>query len=131
MCSHSTETLDGHSIFIQIAVAAGPVGYGAAAESCFKTRTPIFSYFLSKGVYAGVEVTGQNFVHHFDENALVYHQPKIPASDILDGKVMRPPEAEKLYQALYDAETVIAQGAELEVVKRNENMAGEKYRREP
>lgn len=40
--------------------------------------------------------------------------PGIKAGDILDGKVRRPPESDKLFRALHDAELGIAQGSALE-----------------
>jgi len=98
----------------EIAVAAGPLGYGVSAETGVKNRTPIYSYVLSKGFYAGVEMVGQVFIDRFDENERVYHWPGIKAGDIFDGKVRRPVEADKLYQALHDAEAGIAQGSSLE-----------------
>lgn len=51
----------------EIAVAAGPLGYGASAETGVKNRTPIYSYVLSRGFYAGVEMVGQVFLDRFDE----------------------------------------------------------------
>lgn len=53
-------------------MAAGPLGYGVSAETGLKHKTPIYSYVLSKGFYAGVEVVGQVFIDRFDENERVY-----------------------------------------------------------
>lgn len=58
----------------ELAVAAGPLGYGISGETSLKSvkAAPIFSYVLSKGFYAGVEMVGQVFVDRFDENERVY-----------------------------------------------------------
>ena len=102
----------------EIGVAAGPLGYGISGEAGLKSgagfKAPIFSYVLSKGFFAGVEVVGQAFLDRFDENERVYWYPGIKAGDIFDGKVRRPAESDKLYAALRDAELGTAQGASLE-----------------
>lgn len=102
----------------EIGVAAGPLGYGISGEAGLKSgagfKAPIFSYVLSKGFFAGVEVVGQAFLDRFDENERVYWYPGIKAGDIFDGKVRRPAESDRLYAALRDAELGTAQGASLE-----------------
>ena len=51
-----------HNVTIgtEMAVAAGPLGYGISGETGLKNgqgfKTPIFSYVLSKGLFAGIEV---------------------------------------------------------------------------
>ena len=115
----------------EMGVAAGPLGYGMSAETGLKHRTPVFSYVVTKGFYAGVGIVGQAFIDRwgildrnavsqadsrgsFDENERVYHWPGIKAGDIFDGKVRRPPESASLYKALIDAEMGVAQGGNLE-----------------
>lgn len=41
----------------EIGVAAGPYGSGASIESG-KEKAAVFSYIRSKGLYAGIEITG-------------------------------------------------------------------------
>jgi lipid-binding SYLF domain-containing protein len=57
-----------------MAIAAGPLGYGMSAESGVKVkeRAPIYSYITTKGLYAGLSIVGQLFVHRPDENAIAY-----------------------------------------------------------
>lgn len=44
----------------EMAIAAGPLGYGISGEAGLKNgqgfKSPIFSYVLSKGMFAGIEV---------------------------------------------------------------------------
>ena len=41
----------------EIGIAAGPYGSGASVESG-KEQAAVFSYIRSKGLYAGIEITG-------------------------------------------------------------------------
>lgn len=103
------------TISAETAIAAGPVGAGTSAEAGLE-RAPIFSYVRSRGIYAGVEMTGQVFIDRFDENERFYYWPGIKAGDILSGKVRMPPLAAPLHRALRDAELGIAQGGQLDKV---------------
>ncbi|GAA5869622.1 hypothetical protein JCM8547_005088 [Rhodosporidiobolus lusitaniae] len=100
----------------EIAVAMGPYGSGISAESGID-RTPVLSYVRTRGLYAGIEVVAQVFLHRFDENERVYFWPGVAAKDILQGRVRAPREAESFYNALEAAEAGTAQrsnGAENE-----------------
>lgn len=100
----------------EVAIAAGPLGYGMAAESGIKTneRAPIFSYITTKGLYAGLSIVGQLFIHRPDENAIAYNMRDVKPKDIFEGRVGSLPGTAALHQALHEAETGEAQGATLE-----------------
>ncbi|KAK4701284.1 SH3 domain-containing YSC84-like protein 1, partial [Phenoliferia sp. Uapishka_3] len=95
-------------------VVAGPYGAGAALDVS-AIKAPILSYVRSRGLYAGIHLSGQVFVERTQENALLYCYPGVRASEILEGKVRIPAYAREhftlLHQALYNAETGAAQRA--------------------
>lgn len=103
------------TIGAETGLTAGPFGSGASAEAGFE-RAPIYSYVRTRGMYAGVEMMGQVFLHRFDENERFYYWPGISAKDILTGKVRMPPLVYPLHRALRDAEMGKAQGGKLDVV---------------
>ncbi|PKI84307.1 hypothetical protein MVES1_001636 [Malassezia vespertilionis] len=105
------------SLTIDTAAAAGPMGASYSGSLDIKKKpAPIFSYVHSRGFYGGIEVAGQAFLDRFDENERVYYWPGIKAGDILAGKVRIPDSAKPLMEALYEAETGIAQGGVLELM---------------
>ena len=90
-----------------VGVAVGPVG--RAAEADFGTTAsagsggiamaPIYTYSLSKGLYAGVSLDGKVIVTRHNVNEKFYGQ-QISASELLGGEVPTPPAAQPLYDAL-------------------------------
>jgi SH3 domain-containing YSC84-like protein 1 len=60
---------------------------------------PIYTYSLSKGLYAGISLDGKVIVTRADVNEKFYGQ-KVSATDILAGHVPTPPAAQPLYDAL-------------------------------
>lgn len=88
-----------------LSVTAGPVGAGAMLESEIHARqAPIFTYLKSRGFYAGVQIDGTVIIERVDENERFYHQ-RIPAQDILKGKIRNPPfECRGLLETLKAAE---------------------------
>jgi len=86
------------------AVAAGPVGRDASAESDASLRAEILSYSRSRGLFAGVSLEGSTIRPDNGDNRRVYGK-NIPARDIvLSGKVAVPPAAEQFISTL-DART--------------------------
>ncbi|EHY60050.1 hypothetical protein HRR83_006408 [Exophiala dermatitidis] len=84
----------------EVGVAAGPVGMGGILDTeIHKRQAPIWSYVKSRGLYAGVALEGNLIIERTDENERFYGE-RVPASDILVGKLRHPP-AEK-YQILLD-----------------------------
>lgn len=90
-----------------IGVAVGPVGRSAEAD--FGTThssgaggfamAPVYTYSLSKGLYAGVSLDGKVIVTRNNVNEKFYGQ-QITARELLMGEVPTPPAAQPLYDAL-------------------------------
>ena len=86
------------------AVAAGPVGRDASAETDASMRAEILSYSRARGLFAGVSLEGSTIRPDNGDNQRVYGR-KIPAKDIvLSGKVAVPPAAQQFIATL-DAKT--------------------------
>src|SRR5246500_5198475 len=86
------------------AVAAGPVGRDASAESDASLRAEILTYSRARGLFAGVSLEGSTIRPDNGDNRRVYGK-NIPARDIvLSGKVAVPPAAEQFISTL-DART--------------------------
>ena len=65
---------DRFTLGADIAVAAGPVGRDASAETNLRFQAGILSYSRSRGLFAGIAVTGASL------------QPDTPANDVYHGK---------------------------------------------
>jgi lipid-binding SYLF domain-containing protein len=86
------------------AVAAGPVGRDAQADTDASMRAEILSYSRARGLFAGVSLEGSTIRPDNGDNRQVYGR-NIPAKDIvLSGKVAVPPAAEQFISTL-DATT--------------------------
>src|SRR6266853_2519339 len=72
-------------------VAAGPVGRNATAQTDAKMRAEILSWSRSRGVFAGVSLTGATLRQDLDDNQALYGQ-KLENREIVD-KGTAPPEA--------------------------------------
>lgn len=70
-------------------VAAGPVGRSASASTDLKLSSEILSYSRSKGVFAGVALTGAVVQADKSGDAAMYGD-HVTHQDILDGKVKNP-----------------------------------------
>jgi lipid-binding SYLF domain-containing protein len=82
------------------AVAAGPVGRDASAETDASLRAEILSYSRARGLFAGVSLEGSTIRPDNGDNRRVYGR-NIPARDIvLSGKVSVPPAAEQMVSTL-------------------------------
>ncbi|KAM0748473.1 hypothetical protein T439DRAFT_382299 [Meredithblackwellia eburnea MCA 4105] len=115
------------------AMAAGPYSVGSSFDSSAlshlthkeeeeeggkekkkkEKKIPVVSYVRSRGLYAGLHLSGQVFVERTEENGIFYCYPGVRAEEILEGKIKIPYYAKELYspfhQALYNAETGSAQ----------------------
>jgi lipid-binding SYLF domain-containing protein len=86
------------------AVAAGPVGRDAQADTDASMRAEILSYSRTRGLFAGVSLEGSTIRPDNGDNRRVYGK-NIPARDIvLSGKVEVPQAAEQFISTL-DART--------------------------
>uniref|UniRef100_A0A7S2KNH9 FYVE-type domain-containing protein n=1 Tax=Skeletonema marinoi TaxID=267567 RepID=A0A7S2KNH9_9STRA len=95
-----------------VGVAVGPLGRSAEADlgATGSSRnlegfgggvamSPIYSYSLSKGLYAGVSMDGRMLMTRDRVNEKFYGR-SVSAHEILSGKVATPPAAQPLYDAL-------------------------------
>lgn len=95
-----------------VGVAIGPLGRSAEADlgATGSSRhlegfgggvamSPIYSYSLSKGLYAGVSMDGRVLMTRDRVNEKFYGRA-VTAHEILSGKVATPPAAQPLYDAL-------------------------------
>lgn len=68
----------------------------------------IVAYAKTSGLYFGVSLEGNRIYTRHDINSRTYqfmsNKPEISALEILSGKLPTPPEAEDLYEALYNVE---------------------------
>jgi hypothetical protein len=84
-----------------VGVAVGPVGraleadFGAAPGNI----APIYTYSLSKGLYAGISLDGKVIVTRHRVNEKFYGRT-VSGMELLQGNVPTPPAAKPLYDAL-------------------------------
>jgi len=81
------------------AVAAGPVGREAAAETDATLRAEMLSYSRAKGVFAGLSIQGSSFRDDGGENKELYGK-EIDNKTIVTGSVPPPKGAAGLMSAL-------------------------------
>mmetsp|Transcript_13001 Transcript_13001/g.22082 ORF Transcript_13001/g.22082 Transcript_13001/m.22082 type:complete len:496 (-) Transcript_13001:977-2464(-) len=84
-----------------VGVALGPLGRALEGNvgAAVGTVAPIYTYSLSKGLYAGVSLDGKVIVTRHNVNEKFYGQ-KVTGADILMGQIPTPPAAQPLYDAL-------------------------------
>jgi lipid-binding SYLF domain-containing protein len=74
----------------EASAAAGPVGRDAAAGTDWKMRAEILTYSRSRGVFAGIDLSGSAISQDKDETRILYGR-MVPFADILNGHAA-PPE---------------------------------------
>mmetsp|Transcript_27134 Transcript_27134/g.65871 ORF Transcript_27134/g.65871 Transcript_27134/m.65871 type:complete len:316 (-) Transcript_27134:209-1156(-) len=86
---------------VDIGVAIGPLGRALEADvgAAPGTIAPIYTYSLSKGLYAGISVDGKiiKVRHRVMEK---FYGKRVSGADILSGEIPTPPAARPLYEAL-------------------------------
>jgi lipid-binding SYLF domain-containing protein len=80
-------------------VAAGPVGRNATAQTDAFMRAEILSWSRSRGVFAGVSLTGATLREDTEDNQELYGKP-YENKQILSGSVPLPGPASKLVSLL-------------------------------
>jgi len=80
-------------------VAAGPVGRSGTAQTDATFRAKILSYSRSRGVFAGVALTGATLRPDLDENTELYGQA-LSNKQIIEGGVTAPPSSADLLALL-------------------------------
>lgn len=81
------------------AVAAGPIGRQAQAETDVTMHAEMLSWSRSRGVFAGVSLKGSTLRVDNDENVQLYGK-EMPARDIVRGTVKSPAAAAPLMSVL-------------------------------
>eukprot|EP00569_Conticribra_weissflogii_P012653 CAMPEP_0171377778 /NCGR_PEP_ID=MMETSP0879-20121228/22101_1 /TAXON_ID=67004 /ORGANISM="Thalassiosira weissflogii, Strain CCMP1336" /LENGTH=568 /DNA_ID=CAMNT_0011888003 /DNA_START=122 /DNA_END=1824 /DNA_ORIENTATION=+ len=94
---------DGRSIHLgaDVGVAIGPLGRAAEADvgASAGVVAPIYTYSLSKGLYAGASLDGRIVVSRPRVNEKFYGRA-VTSKELLSGEVPSPPAAQPLYDAL-------------------------------
>jgi lipid-binding SYLF domain-containing protein len=91
-----------------VSVAAGPVGRQASAATDQAFNAGVYSYSHSRGIFAGLALSGAALTIDNDANAELYHHPGLLASQIISGAVRTDDDAARRFQ------TAVLQGAGLE-----------------
>jgi hypothetical protein len=86
---------------VDIGVAVGPVGRALEADfgAAPGNLAPIYTYSLSKGLYAGISLDGKIIVTRNRVNEKFYGRT-VTGMELLQGNVPTPPAARPLYDAL-------------------------------
>jgi lipid-binding SYLF domain-containing protein len=85
------------------AVAAGPKGRDASANTDAYMRAEMLSYSRSRGVFAGISLEGSTLRPDNDANRNVYGKEATAASIIAESKFEAPPEGRRLVSRLQKA----------------------------
>jgi len=80
-------------------VAAGPIGRSATAQTDATMNAKILSYSRSRGVFAGIALTGATLRQDLDENASMYGK-QLTTKEIVEGTVKPPDSAVELLSLL-------------------------------
>src|SRR6195952_2913216 len=75
-----------------VAVAAGPVGRNSQAATSVLANAALLSYSRSKGIFAGVDLTG-DVVNQNQDDTKAYYGKDVPFQTILTGGVPTPESA--------------------------------------
>ncbi len=70
-----------------VSVAAGPVGRQASAATDQAFNAGVYSYSHTRGIFAGIALSGAALTRDDSANAELYHRPGLLASEIISGAV--------------------------------------------
>ncbi|MCL5023793.1 MAG: lipid-binding SYLF domain-containing protein [Nitrospirae bacterium] len=88
---------------VDASVAAGPVGREASAATDVQLKSEIYSYSRSRGLFAGLALSGAVLQIDDDDNASFYGEKDIFARDIFMNRVPHvPPVVHRLKELLTD-----------------------------
>lgn len=79
--------------------AAGPVGRDAAANTDWKMKAELLTYSRSRGLFAGIDLSGSAVTQDRDATHLLYRR-SIPFGAILTGRVPPPKESQPFLSAV-------------------------------
>jgi lipid-binding SYLF domain-containing protein len=83
-----------------ISAAAGPVGRDATAGTDAKMRAEVLTYSRTRGLFAGIDLSGAAISQDKDETRILFGGKMIPFQDILNGKVPPPAGSEQFLAAV-------------------------------
>ncbi len=84
------------------AVAAGPLGREASANTDWKMKSEILVYSRAKGLFAGLDLSGAA-VRSDKDSTRAFYGKEIPPQDILNGAAPKKPDAEPFLQDVQKA----------------------------
>jgi SH3 domain-containing YSC84-like protein 1 len=79
--------------------SAGPVGRTSQAGISALANAEFLTYSRSKGLFAGLDLTG-DYINQNKKDTAAFYGKEIPYSDILSGKVPTPPTARRFTAAV-------------------------------
>jgi lipid-binding SYLF domain-containing protein len=82
-----------------ISAAAGPVGRDATAGTDIKMRAEVLTYSRTRGLFAGIDLSGAAISQDKDETQILFGQ-MVPFQDILRGQVAPPAGSEPFLAAV-------------------------------
>jgi lipid-binding SYLF domain-containing protein len=91
-----------------VSVAAGPVGRQASAATDQAFNAGVYSYSATRGIFAGLALSGAALTIDDSSNAELYHHPGLLASDIISGSVRSEDDAARRFQ------TAVSEGSGLQ-----------------
>jgi lipid-binding SYLF domain-containing protein len=102
MSRQSVEGIAGGKVTLgaDASVAAGPLGRSSAAATDATLSAQVLSYSRSSGLFAGVALDGSVIAIDRGANEAAYGVAGVLASQILEGQVAAPPEAQSFTAAL-------------------------------
>ena len=108
-----------------ISVAAGPVGRQASAATDQAFNAGVYSYSATRGIFAGVALSGAALTIDDSANAELYHHPGLLASDIISGAVRSDDDSARRF------ETAVSQGTGLQAPAMTSSAAPNPDRAQP
>jgi len=81
------------------AAAAGPVGRNSQAATDWKMNAELLTYSRSKGLFAGIDLTGTSVTQSMDDTTAFYGEPH-SFEDILKGNVAVPDDAKPFVRSV-------------------------------
>jgi lipid-binding SYLF domain-containing protein len=91
-----------------VSVAAGPVGRQASAATDQAFNAGVYSYSATRGIFAGLALSGAALTIDDSSNAELYRHPGLVASEIISGSVHSDDDAARRFQ------TAVSEGAGLQ-----------------
>jgi SH3 domain-containing YSC84-like protein 1 len=79
--------------------AAGPVGRNTSADTDIKLRADVLTYSRSRGLFAGIDLSGSAIAQDKDETRILFGN-MVPFQDILTGAVPPPAGSEPFLEAV-------------------------------